>query len=106
MFASWVCFSLGHAWPCQEGHSDRFMSDPRLTWEGRGFTCSSGGASARRGPPGQQLARPQGRQVVTGPSSESCLTSGSCGSDSRNDPFGSGAGSLRLGCQPVGPDDA
>ena len=41
-----------------------------------------------------------------GPSSESYLTSSSCGSDSRNDPFGSGAGIPRLGCQPLGPDDA
>lgn len=41
-----------------------------------------------------------------GPSSESYLASSSCGSDSRNDPSGSGAGILRLGCQPLGPDDA
>lgn len=36
MLASWLCLSVGHAWPRQEGYSDRFMSDPRLTWEGQG----------------------------------------------------------------------
>ena len=53
-----MCLSVSHAWPCQEGHSDGLMSDPRLTWEGQGVHMQLRRSKCQEGASGQQLARP------------------------------------------------